>query len=164
MNDWSTFKKRITVQADPNRIFRAFATQGGLESWFLRLAEFSDQQGAILESDQLANHGDRYQWAWHGWGDDANLRGQVLETNGRDFFQFTFHDPMVVSIQIVSSGNTVIVELIQQNIPLDDNSRRNYFVGCGEGWTFYLTNLKSVLEGGLDLRNKNADLKNLVNS
>jgi hypothetical protein len=32
------------------------------------------------------------------------------------------------------------------------------------GWTFYLANLKSVLEGGLDLRNKNARLQRLVNA
>jgi hypothetical protein len=37
-------------------------------------------------------------------------------------------------------------------------------VGCGEGWTFYLTNLKSILEGGVDLRNKEMKLKNVINS
>jgi hypothetical protein len=32
-------------------------------------------------------------------------------------------------------------------------------VQCQLGWTFYLANLKSVIEGGVDLRNKNVDLK-----
>ena len=37
-------------------------------------------------------------------------------------------------------------------------------MGCLEGWTFYLTNLKSVIEGGLDLRNKNLDIKGVINA
>ena len=30
----------------------------------------------------------------------------------------------------------------------DDASRANYHLGCLTGWTFYLANLKSILEGG----------------
>jgi hypothetical protein len=37
-------------------------------------------------------------------------------------------------------------------------------MGCLGGWTFYLANLKSYLEGGVDLRNKNLALNNMVNS
>lgn len=33
-----------------------------------------------------------------------------------------------------------------------------------EGWTFYLTNLKSILEGGFNLRNKNNKLGDVVNT
>jgi uncharacterized protein YndB with AHSA1/START domain len=164
MNDWTTFRKRITVHAEPEIIFRALSTQDGLESWFLRIAEFSDQNGVLKSRDNMAVKGYRYSWAWHGWGDEVNQRGSVLDSNGKDFFQFTFHDPMIVSVFIFRERETNLVELVQSNIPLDENSRRNYFVGCGEGWTFYLANLKSVLEGGLDLRNKNVDIKNVVNS
>ena len=38
------------------------------------------------------------------------------------------------------------------------------YVDCSYGWTFFLANLKSVLEGGIDLRNRNVDIKNVVNS
>ena len=38
------------------------------------------------------------------------------------------------------------------------------YIGCGEGWTFYLANLKSMLEGGIDLRNKNDKIKGVINS
>ena len=31
-----------------------------------------------------------------------------------------------------------------------------------EGWIFYLANLKSVLEGGLDLRNKRMEITNVI--
>ena len=58
-------------------------------------------------------------------------------------------------------GETV-VELTQSRIPEDEN--RGIYVDCSYGWTFYLANLKSVLEGGIDLRNKNVDIQNVVNS
>lgn len=164
MSDWTTFTKRITVNAEIDTIYRACATQAGMESWFLRIAEFSDRQKVARSRDSIVEPGDSYFWAWHGWGDEVNQTGQILAANGKDFIQFTFHDPMVVSLTIHKEHDSQLVELVQQNIPLDDDARRNYFVGCGEGWTFYLTNLKSVLEGGLDLRNKNLQIRNVVNS
>lgn len=71
---------------------------------------------------------------------------------------------MVVAVKILNEEGAVVVQLEQENIPADDNSKTNYFVGCGEGWTFYLANLKSILEGGIDLRNKNENIKRVVNS
>lgn len=37
-------------------------------------------------------------------------------------------------------------------------------LSCKTGWTSYLANLKSVLEGGIDPRNKNEQLKAVINS
>ena len=37
------------------------------------------------------------------------------------------------------------------------------YVGCREGWAFYLANLKSVLEHGCDLREPQPDRAGLVN-
>jgi uncharacterized protein YndB with AHSA1/START domain len=163
MSDWSKFTKRITVNASKEVIYKAWATQNGIESWFLRLSEFTDN-GTLRSGNEFSQKGDKYLWAWHGYGDETNQRGEILEANGTDFFQFTFHDPMAVSIRIIEEHGINIVELTQTNIDLDEDSRRNYFVGCGEGWTFYLANLKSVLEGGLDLRNKDGNIKSVVNS
>ena len=58
----------------------------------------------------------------------------------------------------------VIVELTQKNIPTDDNSKQHIRLGCHTGWSFYLVNLKSVYEGGLDLRNKETKLKVMMNN
>ncbi len=164
MSDWNQFKKRVTIRATTDSIYRAWTTGHGIESWFLRSAEFSNEAGVLRGAHEFAELGDNYLWKWHGWSDEANLRGNILAANGRDYFQFTFHDPMVVSIRILSEFGTNIVELVQTNIATDEDSRSNYFVGCGEGWTFYLTNLKSVLEGGLDLRNQDVRIRSVVNS
>jgi hypothetical protein len=50
------------------------------------------------------------------------------------------------------------------NIPQDDYSRQHIRLGCSNGWAFYLHNLKSVYEGGLDLRNKDPKLGVMINN
>ena len=57
-----------------------------------------------------------------------------------------------------------MVELIQDHIPTDDESKVNIRLGCHTGRSFYLVNLKSVYEGELDLRNKDVDMGGMTNS
>ena len=52
----------------------------------------------------------------------------------------------------------------QYNIPTDETGKTDYHIGCREGWVFYLANLKSIQEGGIDLRNKNPGIKKVINS
>ena len=69
-----------------------------------------------------------------------------------------------VQVKLSEVKNYVLVEITQKEIPLDNNSKQNIRLGCAFGWTFYLINLKSVLEGGLDLRNKDSEMEGLVNN
>jgi hypothetical protein len=71
---------------------------------------------------------------------------------------------VLVDIQLKQEDGYVLVELTQKNIPTDENSKRNIRLGCHTGWSFYLVNLKSVYEGGLDLRNKNENTYPMVNN
>jgi hypothetical protein len=58
----------------------------------------------------------------------------------------------------------MIVELVQDNISTDEKGKELWHVGCKTGWTFYLANMKSMFEGGIDLRNKNEQLQEMMNS
>ena len=90
--------------------------------------------------------------------------GTIIRVNDRDSIEFTFAGNCTVQVKLSEQNDQTLIELTQSEIPLDDNSKRNIRLGCAFGWTFYLINLKSVLEGGLDLRNKNSDLVDLVNN
>ena len=163
-HDWTRFTKRITIDAPIDAVYRAWATRDGIESWFLRLSEISNAAGHVRPASEFAAAGDRYRWLWHGWPDEVEERGAIIEANGADRFAFTFHDPMTVLVTIRPEHGITVCELTQENIPEDDFARANYFFGCSEGWTFYLANLKSILEGGIDLRNKNPEIKKVINS
>ncbi|MBK7869537.1 MAG: SRPBCC domain-containing protein [Saprospiraceae bacterium] len=163
-SDWSKFCQRITVNASIGDLYKAWTTQEGLESWFLRKAEFTKPDGSIRPRNESIQKGDQYSWLWHGHPDSAEERNQVLEANGKDTLQFTFTETCAVTVHIKSEAGENVVELWQENIPLEDDPKRNLHVQCSVGWTFYLANLKSILEGGIDLRNKNENIKSVVNS
>ena len=159
--DWSTFTKRISINTNEESIFNAWNSQDGLEKWFLSKAQFSNSDN--VEKDRISNieKGDKYEWMWHGSDDVAE--GVVLENNGKDFIAFTFLG-CKVSVKIQRENGENVVELIQSEISLDEQSRLSDYVGCTRGWTFFMTNLKSILEGGIDLRNRNGNLKNVINT
>jgi uncharacterized protein YndB with AHSA1/START domain len=159
--DWSKFNRRINIAKDESQIFNYWISQEKIERWFLSKAEFIDKNGKVKDRNREIEKGDRYVWIWHGSDDVAE--GEILENNGKDFLEFTFLGCIVsVKVQIENSEN--VIELTQRSIALDEKSRMRDYVGCSGGWTFYLANLKSILEGGIDLRNRNNDLVDVINS
>lgn len=160
---WSEIRLRINIDTTIDKVYRAWATQAGLESWFLREAPVKDNKGKSKNGTDAMIKGDTYTWKWHGFPDDVALEGRVLETNGRDKFVFSFSMECPVTISIYKEHEQVIVELVEENIPTEvAGPMFKHYLSNTTGWTFYLTNLKSVLEGGLDMRNFNVNLKNVI--
>jgi len=157
-NRWSKFKVTADIDTDVRSVYEAWATPEGIESWFLRKADFFAIAGRLREPNEFIKKEDTYAWYWHGFDDTIFENGQVLEANGTDFLKFTFSGGSIVSVDIQSKYGLTIVELTQENIPEESDPTKNLYVQCQTGWTFYLTNLKSVLEGGKDLRNKRKDV------
>ena len=87
---------------------------------------------------------------------------KILKNNGKDVFSFSFANDIPVTITIYKEHEETIVELIESNLPTDQGSVAKQFMSDSKGWVFYLTNLKSTLEGGLDLRNTNQAIKNVI--
>jgi uncharacterized protein YndB with AHSA1/START domain len=166
--NWASFTKRININAPVAAIYRMWATRDGMESWFLRNCAYKNPDGQLLKSDDLVNKGDTFLWHWHGWPDEVDEKGVIIAANGTDCLSFTFGqvgaENMVCKISMYQEGGETICELVQENIPVDERGKSHYHIGCNTGWTFYMANLKSILEGGIDLRNKNVDLKNVLNA
>jgi len=151
---WTKFTVTADFNTDARSIYEAWATPAGLESWFLRKAEFYTIAGRQREPHEFILKEDTYEWYWHGFDDNTVEKGQVLEVNSIDFLKFTFSGGSTVTVSISTKNGIAIAELTQENIPLEKDPAKNLFVQCQIGWTFYLANLKSVIEGGVDLRNK----------
>ena len=47
--DWSRFVKRININAPAEQLYKAWVTRAGIESWFLRMGEFSEANGSLLQ-------------------------------------------------------------------------------------------------------------------
>ena len=110
----------------------------------------------------MVQEGDQYEWYWHGYPDSVLERGKVLSANGKDQFSFTFSLGCPVNISIYTEHGETIVQLVESNLPTDEETMLKHYVGDSKGWIFYLANLKSVLEGGLDLRNKRMELTDVI--
>lgn len=162
--DWKIFTTRISIKADIEKLYWCWATREGIEYWFLRMGEYKGPYEMNREPGEFVQKGDTYRWRWHGWPDEVTEKGTILDCNGKDFFKFSFGDAGNCAVTIKKEDGETMVELVQDNIPDDEQGRHYWHLGCKTGWTFYLANLKSLLEGGIDLRNKNEKLKNVVNS
>jgi hypothetical protein len=158
-NRWSKFTICGDYHVDMRTLYLAWATPGGLEKWFLRKANFYTVPMRLRASDEQISKEDTYAWYWHGYDNSVLQKGSILEANGQDFLKFTFTDDSIVSVSLSTRNDLTIIELEQENIPLESDPEKNLFVQCQIGWTFYMANLKSIMEGGKDLRNKRVELK-----
>lgn len=162
--DWSRFVTRININAPIEQLYRLWATRNGMEYWFLRMSEYKTADGVLRANDEPAEKGDTYCWRWYGWGDEITEYGTILEANGTDYFKFTFGEGCDCSVFIKEELGYHIIELVQENIPTNENGKHSWHLGCKTGWTFYLSNMKSLVEGGVDLRNKDEQLKRMINA
>ena len=153
---WHSFQKRIYINATVEKLYKLWATQEGITSWFLKDAQFTDNNGTKRRADELVQVGDRYIWHWHNW--DGKEEGKILEANNKDFILFTFENSKV-SVKLEEKHNVVIVTLTQFEIPEDDESKLRIHFGCSNGWTFWLTNLKAFLEHGILLNETEINLQ-----
>ncbi|WP_374950856.1 SRPBCC domain-containing protein [Mucilaginibacter sp.] len=158
-NRWTKFTLYGDYNVDLRSLYMAWATPAGLEKWFLRKADFFTVPLRLRAADEQILKEDTYTWYWHGYHNDIFQKGSVLEANGQDLIKFTFSGESIVTVNFSTRHGLTIIELTQENIPQEADPEKSLFVQCQIGWTFYLANLKSVLEGGKDLRNKRVDLK-----
>ena len=160
--DWTSFTRKIAIKAKLSAIYDAWTKASEIEKWFLSKAIFNDSNEKPIHSEKTIEKGFTYDWNWYLF--DTTEHGKITEANGTDFIQFTFAGNCLVDVKLSIQDDFVIVELTQKNIPTDDNSRQGIRLGCDSGWSFFLVNLKSVYEGGIDLRNKNTSLKGMLNN
>ena len=157
--DWSRFTVNLPLDQSKSEIIKAWKSQENLEKWFLKLAEFTTEKGEKRKKQEEIKPGDSYRWQWYGWPENVEEKGKLLEPEPREFIRFIFGKAGIVGVRVIEEKGQTILKLIQENIPLDEESRMNFYVGCKTGWTFYLLNLKSFLQNGPDLRNKKSELQ-----
>lgn len=156
---WTKFKLCGDFNVDLRSLYLAWSTPAGLEKWFLRKADFFTVPQRLRGNDEQILKEDTYTWYWHGYSNDVMQQGSILEANGQDEIKFTFTGDSVVAVNFSTRNGLTIIELEQTGIPQENDPEKNLLVQCQVAWTFYLANLKSVMEGGKDLRNKRVELQ-----
>jgi uncharacterized protein YndB with AHSA1/START domain len=159
--DWSRFSQKIRIKVPVQKVYDAWTTQQGIESWFLRMSEFTTADGRPRTPGESIAAGDTYRWLWHGYPDTVQETGTILEANGNNKLRFAFGEAGNVTVNLTEQDGHTIMEIVQEDIPTDEANKANYHVGCQTGWTFYRANMKAVLEHGIDVRNIGYNNENL---
>ncbi|MBI1756373.1 MAG: SRPBCC domain-containing protein [Fimbriimonas ginsengisoli] len=160
MKDWREFRLRVFVDRSQEAVFSAWVRSGELERWFLTKAEYYDKEGKPLDPAESAVRGCTYRWEWV---EGTIEKGSILTSDGFGSLAFSFGDGCTVALTLARLDGRTAIELLQSHVMTDVDRRERFYVDCLQGWTFYLANLKSVLEGGLDLREKEPVGAHLVN-
>lgn len=159
---WTTFNRQIAIKAKLEILYDAWAKPSEIEKWFLKSCDYLNDNKILIDKADRCRKNYSYQWSWFLY--DALEDGRITEANGKDHIQFTFIGECLVDVKLTQQGEYVIVNVRQHNIPEDENSKINIRLDCDSGWSFYLVNLKSFYEHGIDLRNKDTSLKGMINN
>ena len=154
------FTHAIFLDAPVEKVYEYAATPSGIIKWFIGKAKYYYKDQNIRLGNDLVMKGDSFLWSW--LNKDLELKGIVTEALENKSFQFTFSPLYIVTLDFYPGKERTKLTLTQQ---YQDSAVKNDFnyINCCTCWVFFLTNLKSVIENGIDLREKEVNDEMLVN-
>jgi uncharacterized protein YndB with AHSA1/START domain len=148
--DWTQFRLFVAIDAPPARLFRAWATSSGLESFFVEMMQIRDGSGAVRKPDTPASAGDRYVWRWDS---GAKVEGTFLAVEPEKEVDFTFNEAKV-RVRLHPRDGGTLLELHQYGMEDTPDKRMHLHANCRGGWVYFLTVLKTLMEHGVDGRDR----------
>ena len=156
----TAFERGVLLDISMVEAYRYAATADGITKWFIGKAVYTAPGGRVRAGDELIEKGDKYEWDWV--YKDFGVKGEVLEANGKDYVEFTFGSNAKFNIRLSMVDGRVLFMLTQESLP-DNPMAEEAHINCYVCWTLFVMNLKSVAEGGKDLREWDYDMDGLVN-
>jgi uncharacterized protein YndB with AHSA1/START domain len=138
MTDTRTFEHSLTVDAPRDRVYHAITDADELKRWWITDGISEPRPGGRF----------RYEWKMADPSNDHVQEGtyDAVVDGERVEFPWSGGDSHVTLTLSESNGGTR-VSLVHSGIAADD-----IFERYEQGWQGFLSNLKSVLEGGADNR------------
>lgn len=154
------FTHAIMLKAPVEIVYEYISTGVGISKWFIGNADYYYGDKSIRLGNDDAQKGDSFLWKW--LNKDLELKGIVTNALKDKEFGFTFGPSFLVIINLSEEKDRTKVTLTQR---YQESAIENEFgfINCCVCWVFFLTNLKSVIEHGKDLRETEADIEMLVN-
>lgn len=155
-----SFHHSIYLNKPVNEVYKYAATANGFTKWFIGEAEFISAGGKNRGKDELVSEGDKYTFKW--LAKDYSVTGEVQQVSENSSIRFTFGSSFIVTITVKEDTGRTLFTLKQE---YNSSAAKNDFahINCCVCWGFFVTNLKSVIEYGNDLRETLADSEELVN-
>ena len=145
----NAFTHAVYLNAPLEKVYEYAATPSGITKWFIGKAKYYYKDSHIRLGNEQVQKGDTYLWNW--LAKDLELKGIVTDAVENKVFQFTFSPLYLVTIKLFSENGKTKLTLKQEYQESAEKNDFNY-INCCTCWVFFLTNLKSVIENGTDLR------------
>ena len=153
---WKEFTVREYVPTDVETAFNYWAKANKIIQWFIRKAEYTSNEGKEREGDEIIQTGDSYKWVF---GSELTMNGTILEIDKNRLIRFTFgkkepesDEYVQVKVTFKEKNGQTRITVFQNNIADSPFGQVTYNLSCVLGWSYYMTNLRSIIESGYDLR------------
>ncbi len=154
------FTHSIYLVKPVGEVFELLAKSEGIVKWFMGEAKYVSAEGVERKPDEFAEREDNYYWKW--LNKDFSVKGKILDVQQNELLSFTFGSLFNVTITLKNKNGRTLFTLSQK---YNEGALHNDFehINCCVCWVFFMTNLKSVIENGIDLRETQANDEELVN-
>ena len=130
------------LETPPEKVFEALTAPKGLVSWFLSKAQVDPKKGGAYAFDWIGGY---------------RMTGTVNGFEKNRAVSYSWHDKLEsgematteASFEVSRKGDGTLVHLRHAGF-----TDPEHFAECASRWGYYLTNMKSVLDHGVDLRSK----------
>lgn len=131
-----TVEKELFIAAAPERVYDAFTTREGLETWFVTRAEIDPRPGGTFNL----------------WWQENHVPGQIVALDPPRQMVFTWDDGpqygvTTCTVDFIPESDGTRVRLIHTGFGMGENWDSLYD-GVNGGWVEELGNLKHWLETG----------------
>ena len=148
--DWTQFKLHVAIDAQPGRVLESWTTAAGMERFFVEMMQITSPDATLREGDEQACEGDHFIWRWDS---GRCIRGEYLAVVPGSEAVFTFGESKV-RVEVSPYLNGTLLVLQQFDIPDTPEDRMHTHTNCRAAWVYFLTVLKTLLEHGVDGRDK----------
>jgi len=155
-----SFHHSIYITKPVDEVYNYVGTGNGLTKWFIGKSVYTSKDGKQRKDAEIVQVSDEYEWRW--LAKNFSTKGKVLETKENSLFKFTFGSLFIVTITLKEDRGRTLFTLKQEYA---EGVNHNDFahINCCVCWGFFITNLKSVIEFGNDLREVQIDSEDLIN-
>jgi len=134
----NTTKLKVLLLASKNKAWQLVGTAQGMEKWFPKECLGKIAKGEMIEFVWISGPPDKF---------------KVLDVKENEFWEMSWVEGAKVRYSI-DKDNPVIFTL-EATYADNEKGKETQLLEVA-GWTFYLTNLKSIVMGGPDLRRKDS--------
>jgi uncharacterized protein YndB with AHSA1/START domain len=146
-NNQSFVQQTVTIKSSPEAVFKALTQADELMRWFPTRVESDPRPGGKF----------KFTWEFANAKENGSQQGEYVEVlpNRKLTYTWTAESvhtiPTLVTFNLTEAGEETIVELDHASMQSGVDHEKLHDMHANQ-WGFFMMNLKSYLETGMDLR------------